>query len=150
MLHIGIDNGSSGGIAVLTQLGGIWRVDPMPPSDPEILELLTAVRAMIYKQGDCHAMLEHAQAFPGMGVSGAFNYGRGYGAMQMALLACGIPYDVVTPGKWQSKLGCLSGGKKNITKARAEKLFPTQKVTHAIADALLIAEYGRRVHQGVL
>ena len=150
MLYVGIDNGSSGGIAVLTQDGGVWRADPMPPTDPEILELLTAVRAMIYKIGDCHAVLEHAQAFPGMGVSGAFNYGRGYGAMQMALLACGIPYDVVTPTKWQSKLGCLSGGKKTITKARAEKLFPQLKITHAVADALLIAEYCRRMHQGVL
>jgi hypothetical protein len=95
-------------------------------------------------------VLEHAQAFPGMGVSGAFNYGRGYGAMAMALQACGIPYDIVPPAKWQGALSCRSGGEKNITKRRAEQLFPAQKVTHAIADALLLAEYCRRVHQGAL
>ena len=39
----------------------------------------------------------------------------------------------------------LSKGDKNVTKSRAQELFPELKITHAIADALLIAEYGRRV-----
>jgi hypothetical protein len=39
----------------------------------------------------------------------------------------------------------MSKGDKNVTKRRAQQLFPQLKVTHAIADALLIAEYGRRV-----
>jgi hypothetical protein len=40
---------------------------------------------------------------------------------------------------------CRSGGDKKITKAAAQRLFPRMKVTHKNADALLIAEYGRRV-----
>jgi hypothetical protein len=35
-------------------------------------------------------------------------------------------------------------GDKNVSKRRAQELFPQLKVTHATADALLIAEYGRR------
>jgi hypothetical protein len=38
----------------------------------------------------------------------------------------------------------MSAGNKNVTKTRAAQLFPGVKMTHAIADALLIAEYGRR------
>jgi hypothetical protein len=70
------------------------------------------------------AVLEHAQAFPKMGVSSAFNYGRGYGAIQMALAAAGIPFDIVVPRKWQAALGCLTRGDKNVSKRRAEQLFP--------------------------
>jgi len=40
-------------------------------------------------------------------------------------------------------LGCLSKGDKNVTKAKAQEQFPNIKVTHATADALLIALYGR-------
>ena len=32
---------------------------------------------------------------------------------------------------------------KNVTKNRAQQLWPTIKVTHAIADALLLGEYCR-------
>jgi len=53
----------------------------------------------------------------------------------------------VSPVKWQSALSCLTKGKKNVTKARAQQWFPKIKVTHGIADALLIAEYGRRVEK---
>lgn len=36
---------------------------------------------------------------------------------------------------------------KNLTKARAQQLWPEYpRITHAIADALLIAEFCRRVH----
>jgi hypothetical protein len=43
---------------------------------------------------------------------------------------------------------CLTGGDKNISKRRAQELFPSLKITHAVADALLIAEYGRRLERG--
>lgn len=46
-------------------------------------------------------------------------------------------------------MGCLTNGDKNITKQRAQQLFPSAKVTHKIADALLLAEYCRRVHRGI-
>ena len=47
--------------------------------------------------------------------------------------------------RWQKYLGCLTKGDKNVSKAKAQELFPDLKITHAIADSLLIAEYGRRV-----
>jgi hypothetical protein len=41
-------------------------------------------------------------------------------------------------------MGCLTKGDKNVSKKRAQELFPSIKCTHATSDALLIAEYGNR------
>lgn len=141
VLHWGIDNGASGAIAVLNEDGTLYRVDPTPPTDAELFQLMHAIANV---GPPSFAILEFAQSFPKMGTSSAFNYGKGYGAMQMALYALSVPFDIVVPRKWQAAMSCLSGGDKNITKRRAQQLFPAVKVTHAIADALLMAEYGRR------
>jgi hypothetical protein len=104
-------------------------------------------------------MIERVWSSPQMGVVSAFKFGRGVGVLHMALIAAGIPFDEVTPQRWQKEMGCLSprgktrvefGTKdKNITKRRAQALFPAvTKMTHAIADALLIAEYARRFYSG--
>ena len=79
-----------------------------------------------------------------MGVTSSFTFGRGLGRLEALLTAHRIPYEEIAPGKWQRSLGCLTKGDKNVTKARAQQLFPGVKVTHYVADALLIAEYGRR------
>jgi hypothetical protein len=79
-----------------------------------------------------------------MGVKSAFTFGEGYGRLQMALTALGIPYERIRPAMWQKAMGCLTKGDKNVSKSRAQELFPSIKVTHAIADALLIAEHNRR------
>lgn len=55
-----------------------------------------------------------------------------------------VPFTEVTPQKWQRAMGCLSGGDKNVTKARAQQLWPTLKLTHANSDAYLLAEYARK------
>ncbi len=149
MLYLGIDNGASGGIAAVTEHGMLYRVDPLPPTDVELFALLQTLNGT--PEGRPVAVLEYAQAFPKMGVVSSFNYGRGYGAVQMALCAAEIPFDIITPRTWQGALSCLSQGDKNVTKRRAQQLFPQGvKVTHAIADALLIAEYCRRLKRGIL
>lgn len=140
MIFIGIDPGKSGGIAVITEESGCSAVK-MPDTDAVLLELL-----MPFQWRKCFALLEKVHAMPGQGVTSTFTFGEGFGKLQMALAACHIPYSFVTPQKWQKALGCLTKGDKNVSKAMAERLFPNIKVTHAIADALLIAEYNRRTY----
>jgi hypothetical protein len=149
MLYLGIDNGVNGAVAALCSDGSVFRVDKTPATDAELLQLFRVLTESLEQPGtgwEVFAVLEFAQSFPKMGSSSAFNYGRGYGAMQMALHAAGIPFDIVVPRKWQAALSCLTGGDKNISKKRAEQLFPRIKITHAIADSLLIAEFCRRTH----
>ena len=79
-----------------------------------------------------------------------FVFGKGVGHLEMALLAAGIRCEQVTPVKWMGEMGMRKkGGEsrpqfKNRLKALAQRLFPNVKVTLKNADALLLAEYGRR------
>ena len=103
-------------------------------------------------EGEVFALIESVHSMPGQGVVSSFNFGHNFGMLEGFLMAAGIPYDRVTPQKWQKGYGLYKmpgeshTDKKNRHKALAQELFPTLKVTHATADALLIAEYCRRTY----
>jgi len=148
MIYIGIDPGVSGGIATLRDDGSVIEAFAMPTTERDILDALLPIGGLFVSRGKtitAHAILERVYSSPQMGVASAFTFGKGYGALLMALTATRIPFDQVVPVKWQTVMGCRSRGDKNVTKARAQQLWPDVKITHAIADALLLAEYGRRL-----
>ena len=138
-LHIGIDPGLSGGIAFIPASGEPWA-HKMPETDRDLIDLLRDSINLF----DARATLEFVSSSPQMGVKSAFTFGEGYGRLQMALTALGVPYERVRPQAWQKAMGCLTKGDKNVSKRRAQELCPAIKVAHSIADALLIAEYARR------
>jgi hypothetical protein len=145
MIFLGIDVGLAGGIAIIDSCGGVLAAVRMPETDADLYRTLSGwTKSPELAAVEARAVLEKVHSSPQMGVASAFSFGRGYGACRMALTATGIPFDEVTPFKWQRRLECLSGGDKNVTKARAQQLFPHVKVTHYIADALLLAEFCRR------
>lgn len=146
---IGIDPGLSGGIAIN------WPpskpvAEKMPATPTDLLELL---RRYIFVNESSVAFIEKVNAGPKMGSSAAFKFGQNVGQILALCVACGFRIEYVSPQKWQRALGLIVSGrglgqndtaKKNRNKARAQELFPGIKITHAIADALLIAEFGRR------
>lgn len=141
-LFLGIDPGVSGGFAVLSDDLSVVNVvafEKMTPTDIAI----TLRRTVFHK-----AYLELVGSMPGQGVSSTFKFGVNYGWWQGVLHTSGISFDRVVPLKWQNALQCRTKGDKNVSKRRAQELFPALKVTHATADALLIAEYGRRLNMG--
>lgn len=145
MIYIGIDPGSSGGLAALWADGRVLVAQPMPKTEKDLLDMLSGL-ASTHEAGT-HAVLEQLRPMPSTfrGGKGNWYLGGSYFAMRMALIACGIPFDEAVPRKWQGAMQCLTGGDKNVSKRRATELFPTvTKITHATADALLIAEYCRR------
>lgn len=146
MTYIGLDPGKSGSICAITPTGPI--VHKMPDTDKDLLDLLKSV--MFSNDGKAVAMLEEVSSSPQMGVVSAFTFGRGYGKLEMALMAAEIPCDRVRPQVWQKAMRCLSKGNKNVTRAKAQELFPALKCTHNISDALLIATYCERKHKGTL
>ena len=91
------------------------------------------------------AYLEKVHSMPRQGVASTFKFGTSYGFCLGLLTSLLVPFEEVTPSKWQTFMKCKTGGDKNVTKAAAQRLHPRTKVTHKNADALLIAEYGRRV-----
>lgn len=139
MIFIGIDPGQSGGIAMVTDKGegAAWK---MPETEQDVFDLLRELMAL----EDTKAVIERVHSMPKQGVSSTFKFGMGYGGLRMALIASRRPWQDVTPQKWQKDLGCLTGGDKNVSKTRAQQLFPNLKITHAVADCLLIAEWLRR------
>jgi hypothetical protein len=151
MRYIGIDPGQSGGLAFITDgLGRGAVVEKMPKTERDVIDLLERWNV----EGRTFAVLEHVWSIPGQG--GAFAFGVNVGTLRTALTAARIPFDQAIPRRWQSALGvaydkgATDTEKKNITKRRAQQLFPALDVTHAIADALLIAEYCRRARRGLL
>jgi hypothetical protein len=146
MIYVGIDPGKHGGIAILNDVGRALEAVAMPATERDILDVLEHLGA----PEEARAVLERVWSSPQMGVASAFTFGRGYGALRMALTAARVPFDEVTPAKWQGAMGVLQPGAtygkkdKNVSKRRAQQLFPTLTITHAIADSLLIAEYCRR------
>lgn len=142
---MGVDVGENGGIAVIGETGGVVLCIKMPATDADILAVLRGLIATLEGTPiECRAVLEKVHSSPQMGVVSAFSFGGSYRAARMALTAAGIPFDEITPFKWQRRMECLSGGDKNVTKQRAQQLFPDETITHATADALLLAEFCRR------
>lgn len=145
-LIIGIDPGAAGGIGVysITQ-GRLIMAIKMPETPTDLLAFLK----LHSLNSKCY--LEKVGGIPGNGANAMFNFGRGYGHLEMALLACRIPTETVTPQKWQKEFQLGGCGKtmsktewKNKLKAKAQQLFPTFNVTLATCDAMLIALYGSR------
>ena len=140
---IGVDPGANGGIAWITD--GKACVEKMPDTLQDLWELIRDITNHPRSSLDGRkykAYLEAVSSSPQMGVVSSFSFGRGYGNLEMALTAAGIPFERVRPQVWQKALGCMTKGDKNVSKRKAQELFPDRKITHATADALLIAHYG--------
>ena len=157
-VYIGIDPGKSGGLAVL--FGKEVNCTKMPETEGDVLHWIKANASF-----DSVCVIEKVGGYVGKGKDGKggqpgsamFVFGQGYGGLRMALLACSIPFEEVTPQRWQKAIMHSGRGKhesktqwKNRCKARAMQQFPGVNVTLATADALLIALYCKRLHEGTL
>lgn len=163
MIILGIDPGASGAIAALCSLPiQRERVSGIIKADSSYRDLCDFIVGVAGNGQPVHGYLERVSAGPGAGATGMFRFGQSFGALQMLLTAYHIPFDLVSPVKWQVAMGCARPSvpkgapkesqteHKNRTKNRAQQVFPDVQITHAIADALLIAEYGRRLRNGEL
>ena len=143
-ITIGIDVGANGAIAWIDERGKSC-VEKMPDTLQDLWELVVSISLNAGTGGlGVRAYLEAVSSSPQMGVVSSFSFGRGYGNLEMALTAAGIPFERVRPQVWQKAMGCMTKGNKNISKAKAQELFPDKKIIHATADALLIALYGTK------
>jgi len=136
-VFIGIDPGKSGSIVALCQ--NVIVFSKLSETDHDIAEFIESIDYI-----DAVATIENVHSMPSQGVASSFTFGTSFGFLKGLLTGYKIPYKLVTPQKWQKGMQCLTKGNKNISKAAAQRLFPRIKITHANADALLIAEYGRK------
>lgn len=151
MIYIGVDPGKNGGIAFIDTFKQSYDVYVF--SEETLLKKLYQFSK--YKTDSIKCVLEKVNAMPGQGVVSMFNFGQNYGFIQGVLKAYGIPYELVSPQKWKKEFSCTSD--KNTSIEVCKRLFPgvnlkaterCKKDHDGIAEALLIAEYGRRHYNG--
>jgi len=138
---LGIDPGKSGGFSLRSldrKMTAAFSF--VKTTEADVIEIVKG-----YVPHIRHAYVEQVHSMPGQGVKSMFSFGQNYGFWLGTLYALKIPFTHVTPLKWQHLMQCKTKGDKSVSKRRAQQLFPHMKITHAIADAILIAEYGRRV-----
>jgi hypothetical protein len=146
-LYAGIDPGISGGLAILSPDGRIhWTC--------KLADRATFLAAM-RSQPEMVIRIERVWATFQMGVTSAFTFGHNFGWLTGVLDATGREYVEVTAQRWQQEMGLIqsggkigrNAGKKARNKEMAVSLWPGARITNATADALLIAEYCRRISQ---
>jgi Holliday junction resolvasome RuvABC endonuclease subunit len=140
---IGIDPGASGAIAAVFDSGNVCWIK----NDSTEHELANWIRDIALSH-DLAAVIEQVNAMPKQGVSSTFKFGKSFGFLIGILTALQVPYESYRPQVWQKHMRCLTKGDKNVSKAAAQRLWPSTKITHANADALLIAEFCRQIRNG--
>lgn len=164
MTTIGIDPGLDGAVAILgyeTVLGAAGK--PLIYDTPTLTVKgasgnrreyhLIKMASFLRPFAACSvAYIENVHAMPGQGVRSMFTMGLGVGAWMGILAALEIPVTRVTPQRWKGVMLDGMGHDKDAGRLRAIQLFPTQaevferKKDDGRADAILIAEYGRRLN----
>ena len=146
---VGIDPGNGGGIAVLTDEGSddidiITRKFPEDVRDVGLF-LRTATSNTNYR-----VAIEKVHSMPKQGVKSTFTFGMNYGIWIGALRTLDIDFIKVQAKQWQGHYEIPSNiayyDRKKELKEIAIELFPNQRVTMYICDALLIANYCRETH----
>ena len=166
-IYIGVDPGASGGLAViLTE--AVLRTDrpidvrvehsSMPSTEKDIWEWFQQFINNRSIRG-IFAVIEKVQGYIGQRQPGSamFKFGYNAGMLHGFLTTARIPYEEITPQRWQKALGITPRKKKesrtvwkNRLKLKAQQLYPNEKITLAVADALLIATYCMRKQTGTL
>lgn len=157
IVFIGIDPGKSGAIALWRPAIGALTLHDAPllantkgKTETDLHGLLAALRV---PDGDAIAVLEEAHPRPGEGAVGAFSFGKGYGAIQMALAVQGHEVRCVAPSVWKRNFGLIfpkgtPGPRvKAASRALAQQRFPAMAQHFARvkddgrAEAALMALY---------
>jgi len=144
-LAVGIDPGKSGALVALTVDG--WPIFNQKFSQVDTAQAFADLYEVCRGNFFGFALLEKVGAWPGQGVSSTFAFGEAYGVAKGCLRMLGIPFEMITPAKWQKEFITPTKDKKErktLLAIKAMELFPSQKMTKPEADAWLLAEYCRR------
>ena len=102
----------------------------------------------------CFCILEKAQPMPKQGVTSVFTYGEGYGELKAMLKFLRIAFQEVRPQVWKKEFNLNTDKKRsastciNLFPDIKDKLYgPKGGLKDGIAEALLMAEYGRRIYE---
>lgn len=153
IVHIGIDTGASGGMAVFYP-NGVQEAYSYK-KEMSYCDILNKVERLAWENNwHVSATVERLTGFQGggrqamMGAQG-FKMGLAYGRVIGWLEALQIPFSEVLPRSWQAGLPNVAKTKAYIEKKRllkmiAQQRYPNLKPTLQTCDAILIAEYATK------
>lgn len=158
MIYLGIDPGLDGAVAAVGGAFGpaVYDTPTMTVAGSDgskkrvyaisrMAEILSPYRGVA---GDLLVLIENVHAMPGQGVRSMFSMGYGLGLWEGLLAGLGLPFERVTPQRWKKLMLDGQGKDKDASRFKAQALFPKAelhlKKHDGRAEALLIAEYGRR------
>ena len=157
-LIVGIDPGLNGALVFIEKDTRTVVEKRVIPKIDNVLDINSLDNYIQFHQNQIyHTFLEKVHAMPRQGVSSTFKFGRVFGIIEALLVAHRLPYTLITPASWSKEMHrgvekSLEPKKRSIIAAK--RLFPdtslvngdrSKKPHDGIVDALLIAEYGRRI-----
>jgi len=152
-IFIGIDPGLDGALAAIGNSGlpRVWKAPTLTVGGKRQLVVPEMVGLVVgaYSNNRTIAILENVHSMPKQGVTSSFTFGRGFGLWEGILAALGIPYMLVSPKTWKAAVLRDTPQDKGAAIMVALQFWPhLGRLPDGKAEALLIAEYGRRLHLG--
>ncbi len=155
MKILGIDPGQKGALVLLSE--DIEWIFDMPLTKQKDVDFKTLTDILDQVPRRSHVFLERAMPMA-MGAKHAFNYGRSFAALEIALALSSLTVTYVEPMKWARVMheGIDSDLKpKAKSRIALERLLPHEakrvprtkngNYHEGVMEALLIAAYGRRI-----
>jgi len=152
---LAIDPGLDGALGWVGEQCGAERM-PTLDSRPD----LTRIRARLVELNPSLVLIEKPEAMPRQGSQTYLKVGVNWGLIVGMMTEMGIPMSEVRAVTWKTRMGIALKGKEVTPKQRKEraiaearKLFPGVELKASsrcttyhdgMAEALLLAEYGRR------
>ncbi len=148
--HIGIDPGKSGAIAFIFGKNISQFHTPLVGKEYDVSQMVKIITGSdTYRLENAFCVIEKVHAMPGQGVVSMFTFGYGFGLWVGIIASLRIPYILVAPQTWKKEMLKDTNRDKGASIIMAEQLFPDFrckfKKDEALAEALLLAEYGRRI-----
>lgn len=146
--YIGIDPGKQGGIAWIESYEeqDTYETRYHRLSKATDKETLEALEKIAYGK-ETFVVLEDVCVFSKDGAKSATTFMLETGKLRGYLTALGLDYQLVRPQKWQPMFGAGSNKRANLALATSLDLADDTTPLE-VCDALLLAEYCRRIHEG--
>ena len=151
-LFIGIDPGKKGGIGVITETGKLVDYCMMPETRHGVLCFLRKFHST-HTESQHIAIIESVHSMPKQGVRSVFTFGKGCGELLGICTALEFTIIEPTPQAWKKAMLAGTDRSKEASIKICENTFPKvqlipdgcRKPSDGIAEAILLAEYGRRL-----
>jgi len=159
MIHIGIDPGLNGAVAILWEDGSATVHDsPVLTVEnkrkPHAAAMALLLSAFTKVSDNVLVTLESVHSMPKQGVASSFSFGQGLGIWQGIIAAYGFALEMPSPQRWKKEMLSDMGKTKDAARYKASSLFPklapqlSRAKDDGRAEALLLADYGRRLRKG--